>query len=415
MPQVSNRFFVTAIKDGQVASGYLLANMALQQFYNPDTKTCDPDWNVDMVNGEDKTNHPIITAYTRLGGATKVPTTYTDADAALKGYGWFWNNARISFNGNNSTQTYTKNGTAYPLFIRGTDSDGLPTLKINGNIASASNPDQDVISYRGTLESNGEQLDFSLDILVRSSQLANSGWQGFVNFLNNIGDITVDNNSVTLLPVLYLGTAQKTAGEFQVKWYIEGVSDYHGDSRFDTFKYGSQTDMGLTLTEADIVDNVTVRCDFYDKASPQPNYLCSAYQEVDDKVDDDYMYISHPTGQSNANLRKGEHVTFTIYMGSWKNPSEVKSAYTNFKVKLLSSASQVITNQLSTILDPNDDPYNPGSITDGYMDITKTNNDGDNHKVIDSLPLNAKYGQVTIDFDTATNNGDSVSGIIVAS
>lgn len=382
MPQVSNRFFVTAIKDGQVANGYLLANMPLQQRIDEKSGVCDPDWTV---------THPVITAYTRLGGSNKAPQTNK----------WYWNGAEIAFSGNNSTRTYTKNGNTYPLFIKGTDGSGRPTLTINGNLATADNLDQDVISNQGTIEANGESLDYSMDILVRISKLSSQGYQGFIDFLNNIAVITTDNNSVTLLPTLFLGTEAKQASEFQVKWYLEGVSDYSGyanPTRFATMKSGSQAQMGLTLTEADITDNVTVRCEFYDK-SATPQLLCAGYQEVDDQVDDDYMYISHPQGQSNANLRSGQSVTFTAWMASKDNPEQVKTAYTTFKLKLLGSASQTITGQISgATVD-----------TNGYTDITTTD------VTVVGSTVAAKAGQITIPFDLAANNGDTISGVIVAS
>jgi len=390
MAQVSNRFFVTAIADGQVANGYLRCNMALQQFLNPKTNTCDPDWSVNMVNGTDQTDHPIITAYTRLGGSDKAPQQYK----------WYWNGAEIEFDGNNSVQTYTKGGQTYPLFIMGTDASNRPTLKINGNIATATNVDQDVISNRGSIESSGELLEYSMDILVRISQLVATGHQGFIEFQNNVAVITEAGGSVTLLPVLYAGTEEVQPADFQVKWYLEGVNDYSSyanPTRFATMKSGTQAQMGLTLTESDITDNVTVRCEFYDKAST-PSKLCSAYQEVDDQVDDDYMYITHPQGQSNANLRKTQSVTFTIWMASQNDPTQVKTAYQHFKLKLLNSTGNVITAQIGTPITGDTD----------YTDITK-----DDVTVIGTTKA-AKAGQVTISFDLAHDNGDTISGVVVA-
>ena len=394
MAQVSNRFFVRAIQDGQVASGYLRASKPLQQFY--DKTSVAPDWTV-------AANKPVITAYARLGGSLKAPFTNK----------WYYNGYEILFSGNNSTNfTYTKSGTEYPLFVKGTTTVGgvtMPTLTINGNLASAGNPDQDVISNIGTIETAGEQLDYAMDILVRIGQLAQNGKWGSFDYGGTGNSVitsavsTDPGYQVVLLPQLYNGTTAAQASDFQVKWYIEGV-DYSSntDNRFDTMKSGTQAQMGLTLTEPDVVDNVTVRCDFYDK-SATPVQLCSAYIEVDDAQDDDEMQITHPGGESNTNLRQGESVTFTVWMASRTNPTAVKTAYTNYKVKLLSSASKVITPSIASI--------NGGASVDanGYMDITK------NNVTVVGSTVAAKAGQVTIDFDTAHNNGDSISGVIVAS
>jgi hypothetical protein len=399
MPQVSNRFFVTAIQDGQVASGYLRADRSLQQFYDRDTATCAPDWSVVMSGGSDVGVHPLITAYTRLGGTIQAPQTNK----------WYWNGQEIQFSGNNSTNfTYAKGGTTYPLFIKGTNAQGLPTLKINGNLAgwNASDPhtvniDQDIISNQGTMEAGGDSLAYSMDIVVRLSQLvATNGYWGDISYDGNSvitsPDITSAEGKVKLLPSLYLGTTAQAAADFSVKWYIEGVSDYSGysnPSRFATKKSGTQDAMSLTLTADDVVDNVTVRCDFYDASD---NLKCSAYIEVDDAQDDDEMQITHPGGQSSANLRKDESVTFTVWMSSRTDVTQIKNAYTHFKLKLLSSTGATITSQIGT----------PDS--DGYLDITQSN------VTVIGTTVAAKAGRVTIPFSVAHNNGDSISGVIVA-
>jgi hypothetical protein len=399
MPQVSNRFFVTAIQDGQVASGYLRADRSLQQFYDRETATCAPDWSVVMSGGVDTGIHPIITAYTRLGGTIQAPQTNK----------WYWNGQEIVFSGNNSTNfTYTKDGTNYPLFVKGTNPQGLPTLKINGNLAgwNASDPktvniDQDIISNQGTMEAGGDSLAYAMDIVVRLSQLvATNGYWGDISYDGNSvitsPDITSAAGKVKLLPSLYLGTTAQAAADFSVKWYIEGVSDYSGyanPTRFNTKKSGTQDAMSLTLTADDVVDNVTVRCDFFDSSD---NLKCSAYIEVDDAQDDDEMQITHPGGESNANLRKGESVTFTIWMCSRTDVTQIKNGYTQFKVKLLSSTGATITSQIGT----------PDA--DGYLNITEHN------ITVIGTTVAANAGQVTIPYAVAHNNGDSISGVIVA-
>jgi len=397
MATASNRFFITAIKDGQVASGYLLANMSLQQRWNPTSKEVSPDWS---VNGNpDTTNHPVIVAYTRLGGALKAPQDYK----------WMWNGLEIEFTGNNSKDyTYEKNGQEYPLFIKGTQTvDGvqLPTLTINGNLAGFGSIDQDVIGNVGKIESNGGTLEYSMDILVRISELASTGWQGFIDF-DGTGVITSSiasepGGKVILLPSLYAATAQQSTGSYQVKWYLEGVSDYAGDTRFNTFKTGTQQQMKLELTEADITDNATIRCDFY-STDTQPKLLCSAYQEVDDQVDDDFMYITHPKGSSNANLREDENVVFTVWMASKNDQANVKAAYKTYKLKLLASDSTTCTADLSEIAG------NTGAVTDGYMNISKK-------VTVPGLTEQVDGGQVTVSYAIVDRNGGSVSGIIIAS
>lgn len=401
MQQVSNRFFVTAIQDGQVASGYLRCDKSLQQFYDRDTGTCAPDWSVVMDGGVDVGVHPIITAYTRLGGTIQAPQTNN----------WYWNGQQIVFSGNNSSNfTYTKDGVTYPLFIKGTNGQGLPTLKINGNLAgwNAQDPqtvniDQDIISNQGTMEASGDSLAYAMDIVVRLSQLvATNGYWGDISYDGNSvitsPDITSPEGKVKLLPSLYLGTQAEAAANFSVKWYIEGVSDYSGyanPTRFDTLKSGSQDAKSLTLTADDVVDNVTVRCDFFDTSG---NLKCSAYIEVDDAQDDDEMQITHPGGESNANLRSGETVTFTIWMSSRTDVTQIKNGYTHFKLKLLSSAGAVITGQISgATVDAN-----------GYTDITQ------NNVTVIGTTVAAKAGVVTIPFDLAHANGDTISGVIVA-
>ena len=393
MAQVSNRFFVTAIKDGQVASGYMRCNTTLQQFYDKDTQTCVPDWRP----GKQKQGEvqPVITAYTRLGGQSKAPFSnkwvwngYVDEG----GYGIFLADGSCRYN-------YTMDGVSYPLFIRGTDANGRPTLTINGNLAGyGAQPgvepviDQDVISNIGTIEANGGQLDYAMDIAVRLSYLvATNGYWGNISFDGNSvitsPDITSPDGKVKLDCHLYLGTAPQAAADFNTKWYIEGDS---------TVK---STQKSYTLTANDVVDNVTVRCDFYSLAN---ELLCSAYIEVDDAQDDDEMQITHPGGQSSANLRTGESVTFTTWMSSRTDATQVKTAYNRYRVKILNSNSDVITDQVAP---------QSAIIVDGYWEITTV---GGNN---DAEYLRGKsIGKVTIDYDVvaAEGNGDAVSGVIIA-
>jgi ethanolamine utilization microcompartment shell protein EutS len=83
-------------------------------------------------------------------------------------------------------------------------------------------------------------------------------------------------------------------------------------------------------------------------------------------------------------------------MCSRTDVTQIKNDYTHFKVKLLSSTGATITSQIGT----------PDA--DGYMDITH-----DNVTVIGTT-VAAKAGQVTIPYAVAHNNGDSISGVIVA-
>lgn len=387
MATVSNRFFVTAIKDGQIASGYLRCNTTLQQFYDKSTKACAPDWRP----GHD--TQPVITAYTRLGGADKAPQTND----------WYWNGSKLSFDAQGkSTQTYTMNGTTYPLFIKGTDASGRPTLTVNGNLAGYGTPagedpviDQDIITNKGVIEASGAPLDYAIDIVVRLSYLvATNGYWGSISFDGNSvitnPDPTTAEGQVKLDCALYLGTQAQAAADFNVKWYIEGDPTVRSQQK------------SYTLTANDVTDNVTVRCDYYDKAST-PNLLCSAYIEVDDAQDDDEMQITHPGGKSSANLRKSDtSVTFTMWMSSKTNPAQVKSGYNRYRVKILNSSSSVITNQIAP---------SGASIVDGYWDITKASG-----IIIDGSPVTGICGQITIPFDVvaAPANGDAISGVVIA-
>ena len=407
MPTVSNRFFVTAIKDGAVANGYLRCNASLQQFYDKETKTCAPDWRVGkQAQGEVQ---PVITAYTRLGGNITSPSSNK----------WYWNGVEIQFNGNNSLYTYTMevdgSTVTYPLFVKGVDANGLPTLRINGNLAGygatgSQEPviDQDIITNTGKITIDGSELDYSLDIVVRLSYLVvTNGYWGNISFNGNSvitsDDVTTPEGKVQLVPALYLGTQPQSASNYTVHWYIEPSTD-------------KGTGSSLTLTANDVTDNVTVRCDFY-SVETTPKFLCSAYIEVDDAQDDDEMQITHPGGQSSANLRRNQSVTFTIWMSSRQNPTQVKSVnlYNNFKVKILNSSSHVITDQIAP---------QGATITDGFWKITKNN-----IKVIDDPEtIAARAGQVTIPFAVVAaeptydgqgqlvkeGNGDGISGVVVA-
>lgn len=399
MGKVSNRFFVQAIQDGQVANGYLRSSKPLQQMWDPESKTCAPDWSVG-TGGAANANQPVIEVVSRLSGTMKPPTVNT----------WYWNGQEITFTGNNSNESfvYVKDGKEYPLFVKGTTSiggiDGFPTLRINGNLASAGNDDQDIISASGSVDAAGTALEYTMDIPFRISHLSGTGYWGLLDFVD-VNDITKSGNSVItspdvtsvdgkvkIVPRLYIGTQAQKAVDFSVKYYLEGY-DTQPDSRFDSMLSGTDEQKSLTLTADDVTDNVTVRCDYY----VDGGLKCSAFTEVDDAQDDDEMQITHPGGTNNASLRSGQSVKFTIWMCSKTDQTKVKTAYTTFKVKLLNSAGVTSTASLGGTVDAN-----------GYKDITQ------NNVTVVGSTVAAKAGQVEIDYDTAHSLGDSISGVVVA-
>lgn len=417
MGKVSNRFFITTIKDGQSLSAILQCTTTLSQYVLSDGGACNPNWN----KGETGAVCPELWVYSRLDGELKAPTGQGD---------WYFNGVKI-FNDSNVCQiTEMVNGTEYPKFERTTHSHtlngrtvSLPALRIIRNLGGGDNTDNDVISYEGSMDMGGVNQRFSLDTVVRISRLAGDGYQATAG-----GDRLVSSNSSSEVGYTARVYAQLWNGSDLVtglttKWYREGVDASSAAiasngrwPRQGQYTANEQSTATATLpaksyytdiNASEIDDKVTLRCDFYDASN---NKVASVWWDVDDETDPEEMFIVNSTGstvgQSDIQLRSGQSVVLKAWMGYSTDQYNRHPDYTTFKCKLTDSQGRTITEGA---------PISGTVDEDGFFDITKND-----VTILDqngnTLLAAGKGGQVEISaafVDSAANGG--LGGVITAS
>lgn len=410
MERVSNRFYAHLIKDGRAVSAILrCTNTSLAQSVDQ-AGVCTPNWN---ANEQGHDTLPLIVADLKLSGKFK-PTT---------DFEWKWNGATITFNGNNSSGAFvqTVNGTSYPIFVKGTDANGMPTLTIQRNLARAiDNIDNDIISLVGSMESGGVPLGFDIGLPVRISEAAGSGWYGWIE-----GDSQVTENDKTANLTAHLKNGTSIQQQYTAKFYREGIDT---DQSGVKVVQASSGVAAVQYTDSEITDNVVIRCDFYVDQEGTPTLVDQFYYNVDDDTDEMELQVSSVTytlddadenvvatlgtGQGDVFLREHQKTLFTFWMGHKMNKTNVYAGYTKFFAKLTDNQDKVINpNTYKTVLIPSGAGGNNTIAGDsGFVEITadlsSTGGGTD--------PVTAKGGKIYLTAQFLEANGDGVGGVVVA-
>lgn len=361
MSQISNRFYVTALEDGTTLHGNLASDRALTQAWNGTTAV--PNW-------ADPNEQPTI-YLTLLSGATLV--------APASGYKWYYNGTEIS-DSDSRFQKTTKSVTYAGQTVT------MPALKIVANLASSSNVDVDMITFKGSYIINGSGIEFACDAQVRISAITANGKLGVINFVNGVSDITEAGQVIIMYGMLYNADGQAANG-VTTKWYLN-------DSSTPTI---GQTISGYTnayqVGESQVVDHATIRCEFYDASN---NLLYTSYAGIDDMQDPEFMYIQYNGNNGNAaSLRKDETASFQIWVGKRDDAAVLGGTstptYSIIKVQLLNGGGSVImtTGLATNIPDPD---------ANGWR----------------TLPMSGGKGSITPHYDTVNGNGKNITGIVIA-
>jgi len=343
---------IAAIDDSVTIHGVLVANKSLSQAYSG--TGCVPDWTVSA-------NQPLIYPIVRMGADIVTNVNLTR---------WLYNTVEIQWNSNNKS-TDGK----FQKITTG----NVPQLKIIKNLASEGNTDLDVITLEGTVEVSGVQLPFSCSVTIRLSEITSSGYNGYLQFTSQLPYIDGPSASVEITPTLYKGSEEQST--FLTKWYLEG-SETSLDSKV--------SNNVLTLDADDVTDIAVVRCDFYESTdSSYTNKLCSAYIDVDDQHDKEYLWrLFGGTEADSYTIRKGGSVVFSCFVATIEDQTK-NTSYNTFKIKLFNAEG----NAMSTAIDGK----TPDS--DGYYDISVSG---------------SNMGQMTFAYDVVANAGNNISGIIYA-
>ncbi len=388
MAQVSNRFFVTSIKDGTAITAVIYSDKTLTQSVTPGTNASDPDW------GTDTSAQPTVHCVVRAGATAKTPAQWT----------WKLNDVAITFPANPTAGTASTNFNG--IFQWATVNIGgvaCPAIKIVGNIISVTNQDNDVLSCEGSVEYNGAQISYSVATTIRISTLSGSGYFGWID-----GDAYVTaqtGQAGTATMNARLKTADGAVHNFKTKWYLEPSAN-----PFATVAAVSGV-ATASITGSQFVDYVVVRCDFFDANDTNyENVLYSAFWDVDDMEDEEEMYIcsyivSGVRSGLDVSLRDGQSAQMVVWMGKSGDQTQIDTRYTAFKCRLLDSDGNTITNLTGSGI-----TTGSGSLTvdaQGFVNITKS--DG-----ITAPVTAAKAGTITIPATYATAKGGRITGIVVA-
>lgn len=285
---------------------------------------------------------------------------------------WYYNEIEI-FDANGNCKIKDADGNA--LFQLGTTtvelggvSYSVEQLTIISNVASEGNLDIDTISYSGSVELNGKQIEFppcSVDIKI--AQMSTTGYLGLLSPESAI--ISEKGQSVDINATLYDDAGQQPTTWF-TKWFNAGTGAEITSAR------GQKK---LTVTESQVTDNMVIRCDFYTD-SAYNNKVTTAFASIDDTQDPEYLYVSMNGSNSDfsGQLSPGESCVVSMWVATMDDSTDINTGYTQFAVKFYDG--------------------NQAEIASGTPGVTVNN-----HK-----------GQTTITYDFVAQHGYKIVGIVTA-
>lgn len=358
---ISNHFCLTALQEGITVQGSLRVQGSLSQNYNANTQKCIPDWK------NDASLRPVIYPVIRRG------ISYLTA-AQINNAEWIYNDITIQFDASNLSTNFL-DASGDPLFEVGTTTVSLngssylvPKLTIISNLASASNIDLDTIGFQGAVEVAGKQAPFVAQVDVKIAQMTTQGYLGLLSPESAI--ISAKGQTVTINASLFGEDGAAVISMF-TKWYNAGTGQ-EITSAMDA--------KSLTVSEADVTDNIIIRCDFFLDAN-HTNRVATAFASIDDTQDPEYLYVSLNNGNADfsGQLYQGESCEVTAWVATMADSTAINSNYTNFSVQFFDGQQKEIT---------------------GSVPIMTTS---------------SNKGSVTISYDFIANHGYKIFGIVTAS
>ena len=388
MSKVSSLFTVTAINDGVTVSATMTTSSSLAQQFTG--ATCVPNW----AEGS--------------GGPELTVTAYKNGSAASVASGtWYWNGVAIT----------TNNATVMPAYanlFRASLSSGIPKLKIIGNLASAENTDDDVISYQGQVMLSSSSVSFEVSRSVRLSRAESSGYVGVLEFVTgrDLADATTENaptilneetDTVYIRATLFSGGGAGATSGFTPKWFIG-----------DTEKSGGNP---LTVTRDMVDDYATVRCIFLDNNGEEE--LTTAYITVDDDLDAFQMFTSSvllaadgnvsgsaqsPTPEGNMQVREGQSVRLLAWIGDNHDPDSTAHANWSFSAKVYNAGGSEYTGTIG------------GKSYSSQLRAYEINNSTNKYNSLNALKNAVQHGEFDISYDDVSNEkmGKQCSIMIIA-
>lgn len=332
MNLISNHFCITALQEGVTVQGSLRINGSLSQNFNPRTGVPVPNWKTDAAS------RPSIYPVIRRGA------TYMSRSQIYNPV-WMYNDIAIQFDSSGKSTNF-KDASNDPLFQLGTttvelggNSYSVELLTIISNVASDSNTDLDTISFSGSVELNGKQIAIpACSVDIKIAQMSTTGYLGLLAPESAI--ISEKGQSVDITATLY-----DDAGAQPSSWYTKWFDAATGTEI--TSACGAKK---LTVTEADVTDNMVLRCDFYTD-SAYTNKVTTAFASIDDTQDPEYLYISLNSNNSDysGQLSAGESCTVTMWVATMEDATAINTGYNQFGIKFYDGDQNEITSGVPAI------------------------------------------------------------------
>lgn len=369
MSGISNRLYISTLEDGTTLHANLASDISITQAWTGITST--PDWT-------NPANQPTIYLTLMAGNSVVLPES---------GFKWLYNGAEIDF----TDQNCKFQQTTYKLTYDHADY-YMPAIKIVDNLAVSDNVDIDTITFEGSYGAGGAGIAFACQTQIRLSRMNGSGYIGVINFTNGISDITQKNQTITMQGIVYDGKTGNAVPGYQTRWTLnDGTPTSYSSS--STYQ----------VTEANVVDHATVKCDFQDSAG---NYLTTAYAGIDDMQDPEYMYIQYNGANGNAaSLRKGDTAPFQIWVGTRDDSGVLgivngvgTAVYQFIYVKVLDSDGNVATGAIGGIPDVKKPALTSEQIGYGYR----------------QLNVSGGKGSINPTYDAVFALGKNMTGIVMA-
>lgn len=318
MSQVSGGFALTALMDGTTINGYVrVDNMPLVQRYTKGSNKFTPDFEQTPEN-----NRPVVIAVNRdiTDGTALSPQT-----AVFK-----YNSVELAFGPDGLCTTEGFEGvfkkiTDYPAQI-GSVSLPMVAMRIMKNLVPLSGYDNDRISISGTVEVNGQALQFnemSTPVTIQETT-------------GNQFDVVITNDK---------GSAFSEPGEQlteKVDLYRDGVKVSELSSfTFQWVKVTAEGDQNLgtaqtqVITTDDVNNVLKVRCD----VSQDGTIVASGYDEISDFSDPYYVQFNI-TGIDGTHIRKGQTAKVTPVAVKRSTGEVNESLVTNWTFRIRDNAGK---------------------------------------------------------------------------
>lgn len=185
MGAISAGIIIDGVIDGTTV-GYqviVYGDMPLEQSYNQDSGACSPDWESIWNEIKDLPSPPSakLAMLPRIYIKARDLASGEDVTSSINITSVKYNDSAVSWNGGGTAfdilKMVAKGDTKYGLQYNGND---IPCVMFIGNPAdSQSNPDNDHVSFSGTVVTNGGQVNFTdlgKDVKIYPELSANTGY-----------------------------------------------------------------------------------------------------------------------------------------------------------------------------------------------------------------------------------------------